>query len=79
MSRYFFTFGQAYNLANSYVVVEADTAEEARRQFTTVRADLDEMAGRCYAFSYDERDFAGQAERWGLSEIPIDAPIWRQR
>lgn len=79
MSRYYFTFGQGYNLGYSYVVVEADTGAEARATFRAARADIDGAGGLLYAFDYDEAGFAGQAERWGLTEVPIDTPIWERQ
>lgn len=79
MSRFYFTFGLSYNLRNNYVVVEAENGQEARAAFRAARADLDDMDGRLYAFDYDEAAFAGQAEQYGYTEVPIDAPIWRVR
>lgn len=73
---FFFTFGVGYNLGRSYVVVEAETESEARATFRECRADLDGMEGRLYAFSYSAAEFGGQAEKYGLTEVPIDAPIW---
>lgn len=77
-SRFYFTFGMGYNLRNSYVVVEAENHQQARIAFQEARAKIDSMGGRLYAFSYTETEFAGQVEKYGLTEVPIDAPIWER-
>lgn len=76
--RFFYTFGLGYNLRNNYVVVEAENAREARAKFQAARAEVDGMEGRLYAFDYTEAEFAPQIEQYGLTEVPIDTPIWER-
>jgi len=82
LQRFYFTFGQAYNLRNNYVVVEAVDRTAAVAEFTEVRRDCSQSVPepeRCWAFTYDEERFAGQPEQYGLTEVPIDATIWMER
>ena len=80
--RWAFTFGQAYDLHNKYVIVEADTETEACRTFVTTRKQITEGCDApdyrwafCYPFG---PEFEIQIERYELSEVPIDTPIrWR--
>lgn len=58
------TYGQGYEQHNCYSVVEAASIEACRRIVNDV------TKGR-YAFYYTEENFAGQVERWGLREIPL--------
>lgn len=76
--RFYYAFGIGYNLARNYIVVEAEDRETARRAFQAERAKVDNYGGRLYAFDYDEDGFAGQIEQYGLTEVPIDAPIWER-
>lgn len=76
MSRFYFTFGLGYNLRSNYVVVEAETELDARAAFVAARSAVDGYNGRLYAFDYDEAEFLPQIEQYGLTEVPIDAPIW---
>ena len=75
MDRWYFTFGLGYNLGRNFIVVEAETRDLAYEIFTEARRDIDGHDGRLYAFDYSEAGFAGQPERYGLTEVPIDEPI----
>jgi len=82
LQRFYFTFGQAYNLRSNYVVVEAENRDAAVRLFMAERADCSQTIAnpeRCWAFDYTEAGFAGQPEQYGLTEVPIDATIWMER
>ena len=75
MNRFYFTFGVGTNLGSNYVVVEAATRSEARAIFRAERAPIDLHGGTLYAFDYDEEQFAGQPEKYRLTEVPIYTPI----
>lgn len=81
VTRWAFTFGQGYNLANNYMVVEADYEDEARAIFVKARRGrgvgvLAADAHHRWAFMYPMDDrFDEQVERFGLSEVPLDTPI----
>ena len=68
LHRFYFTFGQAYNLRNIYVVIEAETRDEARRVMQSIY-------GRNYAFDYDETSFADQPAKYGLTQVPFGTPV----
>jgi len=80
-TRYAFTFGQAYNLSDNYVLVEADDMDTARRIFCEERAKI--SAGLSdpnwrWAFCYGPDEWPLIVERFHLTEVPIDTPIdWR--
>jgi hypothetical protein len=71
MSRWYVTFGQGTNLRNSYCVVEAETRDAAHAQVVAAR-------GKSWAFLYSESDFAGQADEYRLTEVPLngDAAVY---
>lgn len=58
------TYGYGTHQRNNYSVVEAEDISECYRI-------IEAGAGQDYAFAYTEEDFAGQAERYGLTEIPL--------
>jgi len=58
------TYGYNSNLRNNFSEVEGETLEECYRQIN------DTTRGQ-YAFTYDEFGFAGQVERYGLTEVPL--------
>ena len=58
------TYGWYYDQSGCYSVVEAE-------DYSACYEIIDRVAGSHYAFSYTEADFAGQAERYGLTEIPL--------
>jgi hypothetical protein len=62
--KYYFTFGYGTPLRNNYVVVEAESYGEARKRFIAARDNN-------FAFQYPEHDFAGMAEKFHLTEIPL--------
>ena len=63
---FIFTFGIDHPLGRCYTVVRAATRDEARQR-------MFDVFGLRWAFQYDSREAAG-VERWGLREIPFEAP-----
>lgn len=62
--KYYFTFMMKQTeLKDKYVCIEGSFAES--------RAKMMEVHGDQWAFQYDEEAFAGQAEQFGLQEIPL--------
>ena len=70
MQRFYITFGVGYDLRNNYQVVEAADETEARRIAAGVLPRTPSGAA-LYAFMYDEARFAGQPEKYGLTEVPL--------
>ncbi len=64
----FVTYGYGSNLRDCYSVVEGVDALECQNK-------IDEVCGEAYAFSYSEEDFADQAARYGLTEVPLQAQV----
>lgn len=65
MSLWYFTFPQRMPIKKDcYVKVEADTFWQAREAIT-------EIYGSAWGFQYDEIGFAGQAEKYNLTEIEL--------
>ena len=81
MSKFAFTFGLAYDLHDKFIVVEAEDRATARALFVAARAvagNVEDSAHR-WSFQYpvDEK-WAETAERFELTEVPLDTPInWR--
>lgn len=64
MNLYFVTYGNGSDQANNFSVVEAEDYREALDQIA-------EVCGNAFAFCYTEQEFDGQAERYGLTRIPL--------
>ena len=64
MPKFYVTYGFGYKQRNCYSVIEADDYDAAIQQ-------ADSVTQGHYAFLYDEHRFKGQAERYGLTEIPL--------
>lgn len=62
----FVTYGNDTRLSNSFSVVEAATLAECHQI-------LAEVTKGKYAFSYNEKAFQGQQEKWHLDEVPLQA------
>lgn len=58
---WFFTFGSAHAHPNGYVKIQGN--------FSDARAKMFERFDSKWAMQYNEKDFAGQAERYGLHEV----------
>ena len=64
----FVTYGLGGNLGRCYSVVEGltrDVCERAARAGTEGK----------FAFTYSEEEFAGQAEKYNLREVPLQPQI----
>ena len=60
--KWYFTFMQKQKeLKNKYVVIEGS--------FWNARAKMIERYGEAFGFQYSEEGFAGQKEKYGLSEL----------
>jgi hypothetical protein len=66
MIKLFVTYGNGYKQRNSYSVVEGETLKDCYEQ-------IDKATNGKYAFTYDTESFAGQIEKYGLTEIPLQA------
>lgn len=64
MKKFYFSFGYGTTNRNNFVCVEAEDYGAARQTFC-------EQHGDQFAFQYTEEEFAGQAEQYGLTEVPI--------
>lgn len=60
--RFFFTFMQKQATKDCYVEIRAATEEVAREEMHRRHGDQ-------WAFCYTEKDFEGQAERFGLQKL----------
>lgn len=58
------TYGCGSRLRNCFSMVEAET-------FQAAHAKVYEVCGTKYAFTYDEKHFAGQEEKYCLTEVPL--------
>ncbi len=58
---WYFTFGNGSILRNNFVVVPG-TYDEARTKIA-------ERYGNKWAFQYSQKDFEGQPEKYGLTEV----------
>lgn len=68
---FYFTFGFGHSLRDHYVTIEAENAEAARKKMVRHH-------GQMWAFQYDEKSFAGQPEKYGITEIPLGTSnYWR--
>lgn len=71
MHKYYFTFGsnhetkQGYSLGRNYVMIEAVSEMFARQKMYDARTDK-------WAFSYTEKEFAGQPEKYGLTSLTLE-------
>jgi len=64
MPEFFVTYGNGTNLKNNFSKVEAE-------DYTKARQLIHGQTGGKYAFCYSEAEFKGQAEKYGLTEAPL--------
>lgn len=64
MVKLYVTYGLGSRLRNNYSVVEGETTQDC---FTTVK----EVTKNQYAFTYTEEYFAGRADKYNLTEVPL--------
>lgn len=62
--KFYGTFGAGQTLFKNFVVVEAEDTPKAHEK-------MSEHYGRMWACIYTEQAFQGQAEAYGLSEVPL--------
>jgi hypothetical protein len=60
----FVTYGCGTPLGKNYSVIEGETIKHCY-------AHLWDCCGKHYAFAYDEKQFGNQAEKYGLTEVPL--------
>lgn len=65
---FYVTYGNNTNLAKNYSVVKSKSESQAR-------LETHQGTGGKWAFLYKEADFQGQAEKFGLTEIPLQQPV----
>ncbi len=65
---YYFTFANNCNLTDNFIKVKASNYESAREIMYSVY-DSD------WSFQYDEQGFAGIAERFNLTEVPLGTEL----
>ena len=58
------TYGCGTRLRNCFSVVEAEFLSDAYKHVKSI-------CGNKYAFAYIEKDFEGQPEQYGLTEVPL--------
>jgi hypothetical protein len=66
MAKFFITYGGGTIQRDSFSIIEAEDYPAARQLLRDTISDK-------FAFCYSEAEFAGQAERYGLKEIPLIA------
>lgn len=71
MENYYFTFGGNQALANNYVVISANTADEARHTMVA-------HYGKLWAFQYVWEEFKHQPEDYGLTEVKLGSPNFKR-
>ena len=62
--KFYISYCNGSRQGGCYSVVEADDYEKARKQ-------VFEQIGPAFAFMYSGEEFTGQAEKYGLTEIPL--------
>jgi hypothetical protein len=68
MPKFYVTYSFNSNLKDNYSIVEADCYDSARDEI------FNETEGK-FAFMYDEESFEGQADKYGLSEVPLQQQL----
>lgn len=71
MKNYYFTFGCNQSLANNYVVVRANDADEARMTMVA-------HYGKMWAFQYVWEEFQHQPEEYNLTEVKLGSPNFKR-
>jgi hypothetical protein len=65
------TYGYGSNLRDNYSVVEGQNEMECYNKIGAI-------CNGAYSFSYKEEEFEGQAEKYGLTEVPLQAQVMRK-
>jgi hypothetical protein len=66
--QFFVTYGLNSNLAHNFSIIEAE--DESRARDTAII-----MTKGQFAFLYDRTRFAGQVEKFGLTEVPLQPQV----
>ena len=66
------TYGYGSNLRNNYSRVEGKDTSDCYEQ-------IERVCGDAYAFTYTEERFEGQPDKYGLTEVPLQAQIMNNR
>lgn len=64
MNKFFFTFGTGWPYRRKYVEIHAPDSEKAREM-------MNDAHGTRWGFQYDEKEFEGQVEQWGLTRLSL--------
>ena len=70
IKNFYVTYGFGSNLANCYSVVPSV-------DYASARAEVDKVTGGAFAFIYDEDEFRGQAEKYGMTNVALQAQVMR--
>ena len=65
----FITYGVGSNLGRNYSVVEGADYDACREHVFLI------TEGR-FGFTYTEEQFAGQVEKWGMTEVPLQPQVF---
>jgi hypothetical protein len=68
MTKLYVTYGSGTHQADNFSVIEGATEDDCREQ-------LEAINGK-YAFSYSSGYFVGHAEKYGLTQIPLQAHVY---
>ena len=68
MENFYITYSNNSNLAHCFSKVPA-------RDYSAARATVNCAIGSSFAFMYDDEDFSGQVEKYGLTEVPLQAQV----
>jgi hypothetical protein len=67
MAKFYGTFGVNHFLKANYVAFEALDEEDANNK-------MHEQYGHVWSFVYTAKDFEGQPEQFGITEVPFGTP-----
>lgn len=71
MQDFYFTFGQNHQLKGGLFLGRYYTSIPGINRYDA-RARMFEERGESWAFCYDEQEFTGQPEKYGLKYIPFE-------
>lgn len=68
MKTFYITYSLGSNLNGKYSKVRAE-------DYISMRHAVHAAIGTAFAFAYTAADFRGQAENYGLTEVPLQAQV----
>ena len=68
MTKLYVTYGCGTNLADCFSVIEAPSMQECYDKLQVIEGK--------YSFTYDSDHFVGHAEKYGLTEVPLQKMIY---